>query len=37
MICWVTLEQGDASGFRGCARVAAALCEFAESAGLLRD
>ena len=37
MICWAALEQGDVSGFWGCARAAAALREFADSARLLRE
>jgi hypothetical protein len=37
MICWAALEQGDVRGFCGCARAAAALREFADCAGLLRE
>lgn len=37
MICWAALEQGDVNGFRGCARAAAELREFAECAGFLRQ
>jgi hypothetical protein len=36
-ICWAALERGDVSGFCGCARAAAALSEFADSAGFLRQ
>jgi hypothetical protein len=36
-ICWAALEQGDVSGFCGCARAAAELREFADSAGLLHE
>ncbi len=35
MICWVALEQGDASGFRRYADTAAALRVFTASANLL--
>jgi hypothetical protein len=35
MICWVTLEQGDVSGFRRYADTAVALREFTASANLL--
>jgi hypothetical protein len=37
LICWSALEQGDVGGFCGCARSAAALGEFIDSAGLLQD
>ena len=36
-MCWAALERGDVSAFSGCAGVAAALREFADSAGLLRE
>ena len=35
LICWGALEQGDLDSFRGCARSAAALGEFIESAPVL--
>ena len=35
LICWSALEQGDVGSFCGCARSAAALGEFIDSAGLL--
>ena len=35
LICWSALEQGDPDRFCGCARSAAALGEFIDSAGLL--
>ena len=34
LICWAALAQGDVYVFRECARAAAALREFADSAGL---
>lgn len=36
LICWNALEQGDPDSFRGCARSAAALGEFIDSARLLQ-
>ena len=36
LICWSALEQGDLDGFCGCARSAAALGEFIDTAGLLQ-
>jgi hypothetical protein len=33
-ICWAALEQGDREGFRRYAKAAAALGDFADSAGL---
>ena len=35
MICWVALEQGDASGFRRYSETAVALGDFSASANLL--
>jgi hypothetical protein len=35
LMCWSALEQENLDGFRGCARSAAALGEFIDSAGLL--
>jgi len=37
MICWVALERGDSSGFCRYAKVAVALGEFTDSAGLVGD
>ncbi len=37
LICWSALERGDVVGFWGCARSAAALGEFIDSARLLQD
>jgi hypothetical protein len=37
VICWAALERGDASGFGRYAKVAVALGEFTDSAGLLRE
>ena len=34
LICWSALERGDVGGFWGCARSAAALGEFIDSARL---
>ena len=36
LICWSALERGDVNSFRGCARSAAALGEFIDSARLLQ-
>ena len=36
-ICWAALQQGDATRFCSSAKVAAALGEFIDSAGLRRD
>ena len=36
LICWSALERGDLDGFCGCARSAAALGEFIDSARLLQ-
>jgi len=36
LMCWSALEQGDLDSFRGCAKSAAALGEFIDSAGLLQ-
>ena len=35
LMCWIAIEQGDLDSFRGCARSAAALGEFIDSARLL--
>ena len=37
LICWSALEQGDVGSFCGCARSAAALGEFIDSARLLQE
>ena len=37
VICWTALERGDSSGFCRYAKVAVALGEFTDSAGLLRE
>ena len=37
LICWSALERGDVDSFWGCARSAAALGEFIDSARLLQD
>ena len=34
-ICWATLEDGDATGFRRCVDAAEALLDFGVGAGLL--
>jgi hypothetical protein len=36
LMCWSALEEGDLDSFRGCARSAAALGEFIDSARLLQ-
>jgi hypothetical protein len=36
LMCWSALDQGDLDGFCGCARSAAALGEFIDTAGLLQ-
>ena len=36
LICWSALEHGDLNSFCGCARSAAALGEFIDTAGLLQ-
>ena len=36
LICWSAIEQGDLDSFCGCARSAAALGEFIDSARLLQ-
>jgi len=36
-ICWSVLERGDVDQIRGCAKAAAALGEFIDTAGLWRD
>ena len=35
-ICWAALERGDVPRFSSCAKAAAALGEFTDSAGFLR-
>jgi hypothetical protein len=35
-ICWAALHRGDVTRFCGCAKAAAALGEFIDSAGFLR-
>ncbi|HYB27763.1 MAG TPA: hypothetical protein VEF89_14180 [Solirubrobacteraceae bacterium] len=37
LMCWSALEQGDLDSFRGCAKSAAALGEFIDTAGLLQE